>query len=118
MSRLVTHATLAVVLLLPGCVAMDYGPITPERPYGYSEMKREDGVYILVVAFPDANEAMAFWDRRATELCGSSAFTKNIYQAVRPTVVSTYGGTAGAAVLEGLLTCNIAPVTPAESSPQ
>lgn len=85
---------------------MAYGPVTPEQPYGYSETKQPNGSYILRVTHPDGAQAMTFWDQRAQELCGSSAYTKNIYQAVRPTMrYSNYGGMPGVAMLEGILTC-------------
>jgi hypothetical protein len=96
----------AVFLLLSGCVAAPvYGPITLDQPFGYSEQKREDGSYILRVVHPDTAEAIAYWNRRAVELCGSSAYAKNIYQAARPMVMSPYTGMPGAAVFEGTLTC-------------
>lgn len=107
MSRWLSGIALAAAALLPPtCVSMDYGPIGPEQPYGYSERQRDDGAYILSVVHPDETQAMAFWDARAKELCGAAGYTKNIYQATRPTVLySNYGGMAGDVVLEGLLTC-------------
>lgn len=95
---------------LSACVSTDYGPITEERPYGYAETRQADGSYVLRVFHPDGALAMKFWDQRAGELCGSMNFVKNIYVANRQTLLySNYGGMAGAAVLEGTLTCNAAP---------
>ena len=97
----------AAVLGLSGCVSMAYGPANGDRPYGYSEMKRADGSYILRVSHPDEASALTYWDQRAVELCGSTAYVKNIYQSIRPTVAySNYGGMPGAVMLEGLLTCS------------
>jgi hypothetical protein len=96
----------AASLLLSGCVAAAvYGPIAPDQPFGYSERQREDGTYILSAVHPDSEQAMAYWDKRAAELCGSSDYVKNIYRAVRPTMMGPYGGTPGVAVFEGTLTC-------------
>lgn len=103
----------AAVLLTSACVSLTYGPITPDQPYGYSETKRADGSYILRVIHPVSAEAMAFWDKRAEELCGSSTYAKNIYQATRPTLLySTWGGRPGDVVLEGVLTCNATAAAP------
>jgi hypothetical protein len=97
----------ASVSTLAACVAMDYGPMNNERPYGYSETKRPDGSYIVRVVHPDAALALKFWDQRAAELCGSTQYVKNIYSATRPTVhYSYYGGMPGVPSLEGMLTCS------------
>ena len=93
-------------LTLSGCVSTAYGPTGDGRPYGYSERKREDGSYILRVSHPDEGLALTYWDQRAVELCGSTAYVKNIYQSIRPTMAySNYGGMPGLVQLEGLLTC-------------
>ena len=90
-------------LTLSGCVSTAYGPTGDGRPYGYSERKREDGSYILRVSHPDEGLALTYWDQRAVELCGSTAYVKNIYQSIRPTMAySNYGGMPGLVQLEGL----------------
>jgi hypothetical protein len=105
---------------LTACVAMDYGPIGDDRPYGFAETKRADGSYILRVVHPSFNDAVKFWDQRAAEICGSSDYTKNIYTAIMPTTTySSYGGRPGAPHLEGLLTCASSTTTTAPAaSPQ
>jgi hypothetical protein len=107
-----------LAVTVSACVSMDYGPITDKRPYGYAETPQADGSYVLRVFHPDATLAMNFWDQRAGELCGSTNFVKNIYVANRQTLLySNYGGMAGAAVLEGTLTCkDAATAAPAAAS--
>lgn len=118
--------SLAVIALaaLSGCVSMEYGPTADGRPYGYSETKRADGSYVLRVTHPDEASALTYWDQRAVELCGSTAYVKNIYQSIRPTMAySNYGGMPGVVMLEGLLTCTgptpaaPTPAAPAASTP-
>ena len=92
------HRLLVVsaIAMLSGCVSMDYGPSADGRPYGYSETKRADGSYVLRVTHPDEASALTYWDQRAVELCGSTAYVKNIYQSIRPTMAySNYGGMPG-----------------------
>lgn len=112
-----TCLTLAAALALTACVSMTYGETGPDSPYGYKDVRQEDGSYILSATHPDPNEAMAFWDRRAEELCGAGRYKKNIYRAIKPTMeLYGYGGMAGASYLEGTLTCEGGPA-PAASSP-
>lgn len=115
MIRALTGATVAAAcLLLPGCLSTAYGPVGEGRPYGYTETKHEDGTYVLRIVHPDSDLAMKFWDQRAAELCNSTVYKKNIYFATRPTLLySSYGGTAGAAQIEGSLDCN--PAQPAST---
>lgn len=117
MIQIATRIALAATILLPSaCISMEYGPITPDQPYGYTEKKREDGAYVLGVVYPDSKQAMAFWDKRATELCGPATYTKNIYEASRVIpYYSSYASNPGLIVLEGLLTCN-APEPVAEAA--
>jgi len=108
--------------LLTACVSLEYGPMGPDRPYGYKETKREDGSYVLLIQHPDGKKAYEFWDRRAAELCGSKIYEKNIFRAIRPTIaVPGYSATPGMPILEGYLTCgSAAPAAtpaPATASP-
>lgn len=104
---LIGPASLAIMLTLSACAStLEYGPISSDQAYGYAETKREDGSYILRIVHPSGDVAMSYWDRRAAELCGSTAYEKNIYTAIRPTMhYSNYGGMPGAAQLEGILVC-------------
>lgn len=116
--RAAIRLSLVAALLLPAaCVSMSYGPIGEGSPYGYVEKKRADGTYMLRVVHPSFTEAQKFWDQRATELCGSADFKKNIYMAIMPTAhYSNYGGRPGEPQIEGLLTC-AAPIAEATTAP-
>lgn len=103
-------ARLGAAVLLAGvltaCASTEYGPMGPDRPFGYKETRQADGSYVLLIQHPDEKTAYAFFDRRAGELCGSKGFKKNIFRAIRPTiVVPGYSATTGAPILEGYLTC-------------
>lgn len=110
-------AVAASLLLLSGCISTEYGPLEgqPNGSYGYRERLMEDGRYTLLAVHPSNDEAHAIWDRRARELCGGEFANKNIFRAVRPTVLyQSYGGMPGLVEIEGYLTCRQpeAPVQP------
>lgn len=110
---LVGPALSLLALSVSACAttSMEYGPIGKGQTFGYQETKQPDGSYILRVVHPVGDTAMTYWDRRAAELCGSSVYEKNIYRAIRPTLLyQNYGGMPGAAEIEGLLVCR-APAT-------
>lgn len=99
-------------LALAGCTPLIYGPMGGERNarYGYKDGSNENGRITVLVVVPstsNANVAYQFWERRATELCGSNQYTKNIFRAVRATeLYDYYGGRPGDYYLEGYVGCN------------
>jgi len=105
-----------ILLGLVACASIDtsYGSLGGEekRAYGYSEVQKEDGSYILTVKFPAASDGQStiqdFWDKRAEELCDSEDYTKNIYATNHPTVLyDTYGGRpSGVLQMTGFLSCS------------
>lgn len=113
------RAIAAAALVLAGCATpAAYGPLGPDAPYGFSDHPNADGSHTILVVADSAPNAQAFWDQRATEICGSAAFQKNIFRAQRPVETTTgyttgpYGGgnsyqedQYGAFYLEGYLRC-------------
>jgi hypothetical protein len=104
--------SLLVAASLGGCATIEYGPAggKPMARYSYREDLVGGTRYVLSIHGP-GNAEMAvmqsMWDRRARELCGGSAFTKNLFRAERPTVhYSSYGGQPGAPILQGFLDCS------------
>lgn len=85
-------SVLAVAALaLAGCVTPPtYGPIgdVPNQ-YGYRDRQNPDGSHVILVVAGSAPQAQEFWDRRATEICGSADFEKNIFRAQRPIITTT-----------------------------
>ncbi len=123
--RLNLHAAarvsaLAVVLASAGCITpVTYGPLgVNNRAFGYRDNPNPDGSHTIFVAADSATSAHTFWDQRAREICGSTAYEKNIFRAQRPVVTTTgyaanpYGGGSsyqqdvyGSFLLEGYLRC-------------
>jgi len=100
------------VVVLSGCTPLTYGPMGGEKQiqYGYKDGSNENGRMTLLVVVPatsNASVAYQYWDRRASELCGSDKYTKNIFRAERATqLYDYYGGRPGDYYLEGYVTCN------------
>lgn len=107
-----------------GCLT-DHGYVMiggPEHAYyGYSDTPTVDGGHTVRVLRPDPTTAMAYWDRRAEELCGGKVKRKIIHTAVRPTVhYDRYGGRPGDFNVEGMVYCEseaVPPATVAEAPP-
>lgn len=78
-------AGLAAGLLLQGCATAPvvYGPIGPEAPYGYGDLKNPDGGFTVLVRMPGhASVPMLrdFFDRRAAELCVAGVTRSNVFR--------------------------------------
>jgi hypothetical protein len=72
-------------LSLQACATkpVDYGPVGPEKPYGYKDRPNSDGGFTVVVTMP-ANtspaELRAVFDRRASELCPAGVARTNVFR--------------------------------------
>lgn len=113
-ARAGTVALLAAAgLALGGCLTVpEYARISPETgvAYGYFDIANPDGGHTIRVILPaymgDPQLAYAYWDRRATELCGGPPARKVIHTALRPTIhYDRYGGMPGDFHLEGFAWC-------------
>ena len=124
-------AALAAAGALASCITAEYGPIGANNGYGYSDAQNADGSYTIRVVAMHPAQAHEFWDRRAAELCGSTAYRKNIFRADIPVVTQTgyatnaynpaYGGSYtqdvyGPLIMEGYAHCG-APVAQATAEP-
>lgn len=108
-------------LALAGCATpIVYGPLDAGNGFGYRDFPNADGSHTVLTVGASAEQAHAFWDQRASEICGGAEYRKNIFRAQRPIVVGTgyasnaynpsYGTTYtydmyGAFNLEGYLRC-------------
>lgn len=107
--------------VLGACVsAPTYGPIGAPKSngMGYKDTLNTDGSYTLLVVMSSDYGAHQFWEKRATELCAGSEYSKNIFRAQRPVdnytgyVSNGYSGGSytesryGAFYLEGYLRCS------------
>lgn len=115
----------AAAAFFGGCVSSDlgYGPKggPDKRLYGYSETRRADGAFTVVIdykATPDALPVLhSYFDRRAEELCGGPPAKSVVIKAERPNIVnpnissrsyqtSEFDQIRGAGVvLEGIVMC-------------
>jgi len=117
--------------VLAGCITAEYGPISANGGYGYSDARNADGSYTIRVVAMHAAQAHEFWDRRAAELCSGATYRKNIFRADIPIVTQTgyasnpynpaYGGSYtqdayGPLIMEGYAHCE-APAAQAASEP-
>lgn len=106
-----------------GCVSSEYAPIDEKAGnyYGYADALNVDGSHRVRVMLPsaqgNADNARAYFHRRAEEICGGPPLRKTIHTAVRPGVAYDMFGNmiAGDYFLEGLVYCH-AP-TRAEAAP-
>lgn len=74
--------------------------------YGYTDTPTADGGHTVRVLRPDPDTAMAYWERRAQELCDGKVRRKIIHTALRPTVLyDHYGGRPGDFHVEGMVYC-------------
>ena len=128
-------ALAAGVFALSACATpATYGPLGADsQPFGYRDHPNADGSHTILIVADSAPSAHAFWDQRAQEICGDTAYQKNIFRAQRPVVSTTgyavnpYGGGGsyqqdvyGSFVLEGYLRCEavVVPPTASESMPE
>ena len=105
-----TAALIALAGLGAGGCMTDHGYVMiggPEKAYyGYLDTPTADGGHTVRVIRPDPDTAMAYWERRAQELCGGKVKRKIIHTAVRPTVLyEHYGGRPGDFNVEGMVYC-------------
>lgn len=124
----------AAALALAGCVTPpSYGPIGHvQNQYGYRDRQNPDGSHVILVVAGSAPQAQEFWDRRATEICGSPNFEKNIFRAQRPIITTTgyapnalnpaYGASYtqdsyGDFLIEGYLHCEGEAASAADAAP-
>lgn len=115
---------LAVIgLSASGCVSSEYAPIDEKAGnyYGYADALNLDGSHRVRVMLPsgpgNADNARAYFHRRAEEICGGPPLRKTIHTAVRPGVAYDMFGNmiAGDYFLEGLVYCDAS--TAAEAAP-
>ena len=86
--------------------------------YGYTDTPTADGGYTVRVLRPDPSTAMAYWERRAQELCEGKVSRKLVHTALRPTVLyDHYGGRPGDYMVEGMVYCEASAV-PAVAAPE
>lgn len=106
---------------LGGCASVEYAPMSEQNGIGYRDWQNADGSHTILVTLPqysDPATSHAFWDRRATEICGHTDYHKNIFRAERPTVYyDNYGGRPGGYILEGYLRCDRAEASSADAQP-
>ena len=106
-----------------GCVSSEYAAIDEKagKYYGYADALNLDGSHRVRVLLPsaagNADNARAYFHRRAEEICGGPPLRKTIHTAVRPGVSYDMFGNmvTGDYYLEGLVYCS-AP-TAAEAGP-
>jgi len=126
-------SALAAVLGLAACITpATYGPLgASNSPFGYRDHPNADGSHTIFIVADSAPSAHAFWDQRAQEICGGTAYQKNIFRAQRPVITTTgyaanpYGGggsyqqdTYGSFLLEGYLRCEPAAVATTNEAAQ
>lgn len=77
-------------LALAGCATpIVYGPLAAGNGFGYGDFPNADGSHTVLTIGASAEQAHAFWDQRAAEICGGAAYRKNIFRAQRPIVSGT-----------------------------
>lgn len=104
-----------------GCVSSEYAPIDEKAGnyYGYADALNLDGSHRVRVMLPwaqgNADNARAYFHRRAEEICGGPPLRKTIHTAVRPGVAYDMFGNmiSGDYLLEGLVYCNAPAATEA-----
>jgi hypothetical protein len=132
-ARIIPGVGLAVAgLLLQACATAKpvvYGPIGPEAPHGYKDLKNQDGGYTVLIAMPggaSTAELRGFFDRRATELCPGGVDRTNVFriyvneQTYLP--YNAYGPSVASRVragveLEGYVYCKAGAEPPAAGNP-
>ncbi|MDQ8027241.1 MAG: hypothetical protein REJ23_00830 [Brevundimonas sp.] len=102
-----------IALSATGCVSSEYAAIDVKagRYHGYSDALNVDGSHSVRVMLPqgrdNAENARAYFHRRAEEICGGPPLRKTIHTAVRPGIAyDMFGNTvSGNYLLEGLVYC-------------
>lgn len=118
-----------VALSAAGCVSSEYGPLDLKggRYHGYTDALNLDGSHAVRILLPqgkgNAENARAYFHRRAEEICGGPPLRKTIHTAIRPGIAyDMFGNTvSGDYLLEGLVYCNAPPAadaSPAEPAAQ
>jgi len=119
-------ALLAVVSLSASGCATDPGYVRMGgeggSPYGYSDLENADGGHTVRVVLPSGSvnpqNAYAYWNRRAEELCGGPPARKTIYTADRAIIfvdARSAQAVRGDYVLEGYVWCAV-PTAPAQAA--
>lgn len=111
----------AISLSVAGCVSSEYAPIDVKagQYFGYIDAANLDGSHTVRIMLPmgqgNAENARAYFHRRADEICGGPPLRKTIHTAVRPGIAyDMFGNTvSGNFFLEGLVYCG----APAEALP-
>lgn len=121
-TTLAAWLTAAALLSLQACATPPppvYGPMGDSQPYGYRDRSSGDGGLTLLAAVPAHSslaEAMAFWERRARELCPGGIAKRIVFRAERREIMMPAGyvyrgvGMSSRATMgyevEGYLYCN------------
>jgi hypothetical protein len=99
-AALLLGATLAGLQACATPAPMAYGPISETVPHGYRDRPNRDGGHtVLVVAPPHTpvQEARAFWDRRAAELCPAGVAKAIVFRTDRKEIMAPAGYVQGGA---------------------